>query len=256
MRCRRRDIIPALLLAVLSGCGPSTKSVREAPLPVGEVLRRVRERNEKVRTLKGDGTITIESPEGSTSGFFTARLKKPDSLLVEFKGPFGIHVGTLMLSRGQFTFFNKMENRAIVGAPDGRTLQSMFRLKMEFDEVLNVFTGEFPGAGAGDSLMAFSTYDGRYDISYTSGETVKEYNVDGEAFVVRGYKVVDTSGTPTLTAVADRVDDSPPAPVPKFLRVIFPREHRSITIAYSGIELNRPVDCSLSLPERVEIINR
>jgi outer membrane lipoprotein-sorting protein len=256
VKCLRRDIILALLLADIFGCGPSNKIIREGPLPVGEVLRRVRERNEKVRSLKGNGTITIESPEGSNSGFFNARLKKPDSLLVEFKGPFGIHVGTLMLSRGQFVFFNKMENRAVVGTPDGRTLQSMFALRMNFDEVLNAFTGEFPEAGSGDSLAAFSSDNGRYALRYTSGEGAKEYAIDGEAFVVRGYTVADTSGAPTLTAVADRVDDSPPAPVPKFLRVIFPRERRSITIAYSGIELNEPVDCSLTLPDHVEIINR
>ena len=256
MRCPLPVTGLLLLLASLFGCAPAAKSIRENPVSVSEVLRRVHERNEKVKTLRGNGTITIEAPEGSNSGFFSASLKKPDSLLVEFKGPFGIHVGTLLLSRDRFIFFNRMENRAIIGKPDGRTLQSMFRLKMEFDEILNAFTGEFAAASAGDSLARFSIEDDRYVVRYSNGAGAKEYRVDGDAFIVTGYNVADSTGHPTLTATASRIDDSPPVAVPKFLRVIFPGERRSITIAYAGVEVNKPVECSLTLPERAEIIRR
>ena len=255
MKCLRPETALILTLATLFGCAGS-KTVREGPLPVAEVLRRVRERNDKVKTLRGSGTITIEAPEGSNTGSFNAALKKPDSLLVEFKGPFGIHAGTLMLSRERFVYYNRIENRAIVGRPDGRTLQSMFTLKMEFDEILNAFTGEFPGATPGDSLARFSTEDGRYAMHYVNGEGAKEYEVDGDAFVVTGYRVADSGGEPTLTATTSRVDDSPPVAMPRFLRVIFPHERRSITIAYFGVELNKPVECSLTLPGQVEIIQR
>ena len=256
MRCRHPETWLLLLLASLFGCAPAARSIRENPVPVAEVLRRVHERNEKVKTLRGNGTITIEAPEGSNSGYFSASLKKPDSLLVEFKGPFGIHVGTLLLSRERFIFFNRMENKAFIGRPDGRTLQSMFKLKMEFDEVLNAFTGEFPGASSGDSLARFSIEDDRYVMRYTNGGGAKEYRIDGDAFVVTGYSVADSAGASTLTATASRIDDSPPVAVPKFLRVIFPRERRSITIVYSGVEINKPVECALTLPERAEIIRR
>lgn len=256
MRCHLPEIGFILLLASLSGCAPSAKSIRESPIPAGEVLRRVHERNEKVKTLRGYGTVTIETPEGSNSGFFNASLKKPDSLLVEFKGPFGIHVGSLQLSRERFIFYNRMENKAVVGRPDGRTLRSMFRLKMEFDEVLNAFTGEFPAATPGDSLARFSIVDDRYVMLYTNGPLAKEYRIDADAFVVTGYSVADSGGKPMLTATSDRIDDSPPVAVPKFLRVIFPRERRSITIAYADIEVNKPVECSLTLPAQAEVIQR
>jgi outer membrane lipoprotein-sorting protein len=256
VRCPSPETGLLLLLAALAGCAPSVKSIRDHPFPAGEVLRRVQERNEQVKTLKGNGTITVEAPEGSNSSYFDASLKKPDSLLVEFKGPFGIHVGTLLLCREQFIFLNRMENKAIIGKPDGRTLQSMFRLKMEFDEILNVFTGEFPPASAGDSLARFSVEDDRYVMRYAEGTGAKEYQIDGDDFVVTSYRVADSSGTPSVTATASRIDDSPPVAVPRLLRVIFPGEKRSITIAYSGVEVNKPVDCSLTIPERTEIIRR
>jgi len=160
------------------------------------------------------------------------------------------------LSRDRFIFFNRMENKAIIGRPDGRTLQSMFRLNMDFDEILDAFTGEFPGASPGDSLARFSVEDDRYVMRYANGAGAKEYQIDADAFVVTGYRVADSTGAPALTATAARIDDSPPVAVPRFLRLIFPREHRSVTIAYAGVEVNEPVDCSLTLPDHAEIINR
>ncbi|OLD74944.1 MAG: hypothetical protein AUI33_05885 [Ignavibacteria bacterium 13_1_40CM_2_61_4] len=256
MRGRNYGLPLIVLLMCLNGCAPSLKTAKEEPLAVEEILRRVHERNDAVRTLKGEGTITVEAPEGSNSGFFTASLKKPDSLLVEFKGPFGIHVGTLLLSRDRFVFFNRMQNRAVIGTPDGRTLQSMFRLRMDFDQILNAFTGEFPEASRGDTLSGFNIDDNEYVLRYRNAARGTEYRIDGDAFVVRSYTVADTPGEPTVTATTDRVDDSPPVPMPRFLRVIFPRERRSITIAYDDIEINKPVDCTFVLPARAQIIQR
>ena len=256
MRGRSYGLPLIVLLMYLNGCAPSLKTAREKPMAIGEILRRVHERNETVRTLKGEGTITVEAPEGSNTGFFSASLKKPDSLLVEFKGPFGIHVGTLLLSRERFVFFNRMQNRAFIGRPDGRTLQSMFRLKMDFDQILNAFTGEFPEASPGDTLSGFTIDDNAYVLHYRNAASSTEYRIDGDAFVVRSYTVADTPGEPTVTATADRVDDSPPVAMPRFLRVIFPRERRSITIAYDDIEINKPVDCTFVLPARAQIIQR
>jgi outer membrane lipoprotein-sorting protein len=246
-----------VLLISLNGCAPALKTAGESPLAAGEILRRVHERNEAVRTLKGEGTITVEAPEGSNTGFFTASLKKPDSLLVEFKGPFGIHVGTLLLSRQRFIFFNRMENRAVLGRPDGRTLQSMFKLRMDFDQILNAFTGEFPEASRGDTLSGpVAIEDNAYVLQYRNPAGGTEYRIDGETFVVRSYTVADTPGDPAVTATTERIDNSAPVPMPRFLRVIFPRERRSITIAYDDIETNKPVDCSFVLPARAQIIQR
>jgi len=256
VRGRHYGLPLIVLLMLVTGCAPALKTARERPLAVEEILRRVHERNEAVRTLKGGGTITVEAPEGSNSGFFTASLKKPDSLLVEFKGPFGIHVGTLLLSRERFVFFNRMQNRAVIGRPDGRTLQSMFKLKMDFDQILNAFTGEFPEASPADTLSGFSIEDNEYVLRYRNPANGTEYRIDGDAFVVRTYTVTDTPGDPSVTATTDRVDDSPPIAMPRFLRVIFPRERRSITIAYDDIEVNKPVDCSFVLPPQAQIIQR
>jgi hypothetical protein len=221
-----------------------------------EVVRRVFERNGKIKTLKGDGTITVESLEGSNSGSFDVRLKKPDSLKVEFSGPFGIHFGTLALSPDRFVFYNWIENRAVAGKPDGSTLESIFRLKMRFEEILNAFTGEFPAAARNDTINRFYVEDGLYVISYRTEEGTKEYRIDGDTFVITSYRILDGGGKSILNAFATELEDAGEIAMPRLVRVIFPKERRSVTIAYDDIELNKPVECMFTLPKQAEVIYR
>jgi outer membrane lipoprotein-sorting protein len=236
------------------GCAPPAALVKERSLSAEEVMRRVRERNRSISTLTGDGSITIESPEGSMSGSFDLALKKPDSMLVELNGPFGIHVGTLMLSRGRFLFYNRVENRAVAGMPDGQTLGSMFRLRMEFDEILHAFSGEFTPPS--DSITSSLVENELYVVNYRSGGGTKEYRVNGDDFFVASYRFLDSAGRPTITALASDPERRDGIAMPSLLRLIFPRERRAVTIAYDAIRFNAPVNCSFALPKQVEVINR
>ena len=252
--CRWTIIL--LVITFLSGCTSTKKITREMNLPLDEVMRRVHERNTKIKTIKGDGTITVESPEASNSGSFDVHLKKPDSLRLEFNGPFGIRVGTLTLSREQFLFYNWRENVAVVGKADGKLFASMFRLKMRFDEVINAFTGEFSSTSDGDSLIEFGVEHYHYVIKYREQAGIKEYHIDGAEFVVTGYREFNDQGNVVLTAFAGQLDNEDEITLPRLLRVVFPAERRSVTIAYDDVEINVPVQCSFTLPKKAEVIHR
>ena len=246
-----------IIITIFSGCVPNKETAtHELTLSLPDVLNRVRERHAYIKTLKGSGSITVEAPKVSNSGSFDVDLKKPDSVLVELHGPFGIHVGTLSLSRDQFIFFNRMENTAVIGKPDGRTLQSMFQLNMEFDEILHAFTGEFPLSVEQDSLMKFYVDEGMYVARYKDGDGEKEYRIDGSDFIINSYRVLDAAGKVTLNASATRHNTVQQIAMPTLLRVIFPIERRSVTIAYDNIRLNEPVGCFFALPDQVERIYR
>ena len=251
---------PAVLLGVLAaasdGCAPTAKVARERILGMNDVVRNVSERNGKIRTMRGDGTITVESPEASNSGSFEMAMRKPDSVRVEISGPFGIHAGTLLLSRDRFLFYNWMNNTALVGKPDGRTMSSVLHLRLGFDEVLHAFSGEFPGPASGDSLEGFSIDNGYYLLRYRSREGRKEYRVDGDAFVVSSYRMLDTAGTLRLSMIATRIEDEDGIAMPTLLRVIMPAERRSVTVSYDDVSLNEPVVCLFTLPKKAEVIER
>jgi len=248
--------LPAAIVFLLIGCAPHRQIAKERNLTADEVIGRVRSRNNLVKSLSGSGAITVETQEASGSGSFEVYLKKPDSLRIEFHGPFGIHVGTLTLSKNQFLFYNRRENTAVTGKPDGTTLQSLFRLKMRFDEVLNAFAGEFPLSQEEDSLAQFSVDQGLYVFVYRDQNGTKEFRVDGDDFLVTSYRMIDREGTATLIAFTSRTTESGEITMPSLLRVVFPKERRSITIAYDNIRLNEPVDCSFDLPRQVELLNQ
>jgi hypothetical protein len=254
---KRWRVLAATALLALAGCHPPQETVvKEYKLPLDEVLSRVRLRYEHVKTLKGDGSITVESTQQSQSGSFDVDLKKPDSVLVDLHGPLGIHVGTLSLARDRFIFYNRMENTALIGKPDGKTLQAMFHLNMEFDELLDTFTGEFPLGIERDSLSRFTVSDGLYIAVFRDAGRQKEYRIDGDAFFIASYRILSDEGKPLMVATASRPVDAGEIEMPRLVRVVFPGERRSVTIAYDNIVLNAPVDCAFSLPERVEVIHR
>lgn len=246
----------AFVVAAAAGCSAPSTVLRERTLPAAEVFRLVADRNRQIATLRGDGSITVESPERSNNGGFDLNLRKPDSARVEFNGPFGIHVGTLMLARDRFVFYNSLENKAIVGEPDGTTLGAMFNITMRFDEILNAFTGEFGSTTPADTLERFSVEEGIYVALYRNGGRRKEYRIDGDTFVVTSYRELDEEGRAEITAFASDVEMAGGTAMPRLLRVIFPIERRSITIAYDDVKVNESVDCTFELPEQAEVRER
>ena len=240
----------------MTGCGTTARARKELTLSADRVLELVRERSEAVRTLRGEGVVTIESPEQSGSSSFSLNLRKPDSILVNLSGPFGIRFGTLLFSREEFIFHNYQDNYAWVGKSDGSTLHSMFNLKMTFDEVMRAFTGEFfaPGAGTPDS---FSTDGESYVFTYREGAGRKEFRVDGQDHFVRSYRVIDSAGRATVTAIASEPEESDDGTITaRLLRVVFPAERRSISVAYSDLEINREVSCWFTIPKSADVFQR
>lgn len=254
----RKNVFLILFTVVLNliGCAPTRQATRDRAATAEEVMRRVHERDRVIQTVRGNGSITIETLQASNSGSFDLHLRKPDSLRVELSGPFGIRVGTLMLAREQFLFYNWRENTVSIGQPDGRTLSSLFHLTLRFDEILQAFTGEFMGGIAGDSLISFTAEEDGYTLRYRYLDGTKEYRVDPDVFIVTSYRLLDASGRPTLIALASHVDTDTIVPMPRLLRVILPVERRSLTIAYDDLSLSDPVRCDFTPPPQAEVIKR
>ncbi len=218
-----------------------------------DVLRRVEARNGRITTLRAGGSITLESPDNSSSGSFDLFLKKPDSLRMEFSGPFGIHVGTLFLSRDTFQFYNWHDKSFTSGRPDEETLFKVFRIRLGFDDILNALTGKFPlPAGDPASPMAYSADNDEYLLRYSGTSSRTEYRIDGSRFVVTSYRRTDTAGVPLIVAHATDINDDGEIPMPRLLRIVFPGESRSMTVSYDECEFNRPVVCAFTRPGRPE----
>ena len=244
-------------MIMMSAIGCVSERVRrELTLTPEQVIAEVNVRARAITTIKGDGTITVESQEGSNSSSFDVFLKKPDSVRVEFHGPFGLQIGSLSLTKEKFVFYDRRENVAIVGTPNGRTLQSLFNLNMDYQEIVDVFTGDFFLKNQTDSMSKFSIQGNGYVIHYQRRDEGVEYEIDGTDFFVSGFRLLDSEGKSQLYAMAQRPIETNSFAMPSLLRVVFPEERRSVTIVYDNIELNTPVRCSFTLPDNVQVISR
>jgi outer membrane lipoprotein-sorting protein len=248
-------ILFVVILFGLDGCGSSERITTERSLTFSDVLTRAAERDDRIQTLNGKGSITIETPEASNSGSFRVRLKKPDSLTVEIRGPFGVRVATLALTREQFLYYDWMENRAIVGKPEERMLRQILHLAISFQEIFGVFTGVFPQNDSSDTIRQFTTGNDAYNVLFRSSTRSKQYSIDGETYIIKEYSISDNSTGILMTASASDFTDDTPS-LPQFLRIVFPAERRSITITYDDIRVNVPVSCVFEVPKQAEIIYR
>jgi outer membrane lipoprotein-sorting protein len=246
--------LPLLLLlaAIGWGCAGSTRAIRDHPLNASELILHVQERAESIRTLQGEGLITIESPEGSLNSSFELRLKKPDSLRLDLRGPFGVRGGTLLLDRSRFLYYNATNNTVLTGSPDSGTLRKIVRLPMEFDDALRVFSGDFSTSYAADSLTHIAEHDGSVLLEYKTPTGSRTYEIDEESYIITGYYVSDLRGNELLTATSSRIHSFDALRMPKLLRILFPRDQRSLTIAYDDLQINGHTICFFDPPHRAE----
>lgn len=247
-----RHLLALVIVTVLlMSCAPSSV-VKEENLTAEEVFKRVEERNEAVRTLRGRGTVSIESPERSISGAFTLSMKKPDSLLMDVRGPFGIHVGSLSLTRQSFQYYNSLENTLMQGTPDSSALLSILRVNLSVDKIFESFSGSYPVVKG--SLLRFSSTGDEYLAAFSQGGNILEYRIDAGTFIVTDYLVKDSDDKVLFKAESSMITTGSNVPTPSALSVAFPDEARKVTLHYREITLNEDVQCSFRAPKGAEII--
>ena len=175
---------------------------------------------------------------------------------VDLRGPFGIHIGTIVLSGEQFLFYNRHENVVITGKADTTTLESMFHINFRLDEIRNAFTGELPFNIQPDSLSKYYVDEGSYIFITHTGTQTREYSVDGGNFILTNYKVYDNEGSVSMVANATDIEDANNTMMPTHILVRFQKERQSVNIEYSDVYVNQPVECTFSIPKTAKIITR
>jgi hypothetical protein len=241
---------------VVVSCSSHRESTMNPSLTYDEVLSRINLRNDGITTLQGEGSITIETPDGSQSGSFSVEIHKPDSLRLELRGPFGIRIGTLAISPGAFVYYDSRENVAITGIPDRRLVASTLNISMDVEEIIRALTGEFPIEAISDSIIRFYPKEDQFVLAYHDRDLLKEFRIDGESYCVASYREVNREGEVPVTAFASRIVERGNIQVPTLLRIVFPVERRSISIAYDDVTLNGETSCRFHIPEGSRIIRK
>ncbi len=238
-----------MLALMVSSCGSTESARRLAPMTATEIMQRVYDQSQTIETLEADGNLTIESPANSGSAGIDLQLLRPDSVWLRLSGPFGISVGTLMLSRQKFIYFDALNHRRLTGRPDPSTLESVFHIGLSFDEILDAFAGNLGTLRNAETNSEVTASDGQYVLRSQTDTGSEQRWVDGTSFIVTKFAQFDTTGRPVVTGEASLIESVDSTVMPHRIRVILHRQRQSLTIAYRTVRINSNRQMQFTLPD-------
>lgn len=255
MMCGRSGIALLFLCALLcSSCSTKRSDVllsRERP-DATDLIARVRAMNNQVQTMTGTGSVSFETPTLGGSVYFHVSLRKPDSLLVRFEGPFGIDAGFLFLTPGQYIMYNSLENQVTQGSPTSANIRSIIPLDLTYEQIVNAFAGAFPPPPDTTAPYLYAIDGSAYLLTYPEGSDTVLYWIDPSSYLVTKYQRRDRAGVVIANAEAGRFLREDEMSAPRLITVAFPRERQQVSIYYSSLLLNPPeVSFAYSIPTGV-----
>ena len=209
-----------------------------------------------IHSILGEGRISVETSEFAQSGSFVLTLLKPDSILINLKGPFGIKVGTAMVTRTEFLFYNSLENKLVTGSSNMENLNRILHIQLSFDDLLNLFAGgtflETDLHEPDKTLIE----DDQFVFVFTSSKASRKYWIDPTTLNIQKVQFLDQSGKLMLEQTFSDFEDVTGFAMPYTIRVIQPKAQQRFTLSYSEILLNtEKLQFTFTIPPNAERIH-
>ncbi len=241
------------LLLIAASCATHKASIGGGRVSPDRVHEVVLSNQSRMTTAIGKGTIAVETPSFAQSGSFLLSLKKPDTLLITLQGPFGIRVGSALVTRTQFTFYNSLENRLYSGETNTRNLFRVMRVNIGFDDLMNLFTGGIFLRGDGGEPDTAGVEEDQYFFVYRNGSGLHKYYIDPGTLLITRTQALDDQGKLELDQQFLNFQSVDSTTIPFTIRLIQPKERRMISVVYSDLNLNQPdLKLNFSYPQNAK----
>lgn len=257
LRNLRALSLVSLAAVLLAACASTPAIDTTKPVDPREVMRRVEQRGAGILALRGQGKISVESPEFSGGGSISIRLLRPDSLQLEINGPFGVTVARGLVTDRDFQFYDGMNNTIAEGSSTAENLRRVLRFPITFDVILSVLTGALGFDAAPQDADPTGRIDGdRYLLAWeTEGETL-EYAVDIRTLAVTRFTRKDADGVIREEILFRDFRPHSGIEVPHIVSISRPADGESLTIVYDRIAVNDlPVKFDFSYPKSARRIS-
>jgi len=241
---------------MLIGCRTtSTLNLDSRSITSAEVQKIARTHHTRIQSIKGEGRISIETPEIAQSGSFILTLRKPDSVLINLQGPFGIKVGSALVTRTGFSFYNSFENQLITGSTSIENLNRILHIQVSFDDLMNIFAG---GGFLDEDLRSpdkTQIEDDQFVFVYTSRNSSRRYWIDPTSLSIQKIQFFDPRGKLTLEQTFNNFENVDGLAMPYAIRITQPIMQQMVTLKYSDILVNvEPLQFTFSIPQNAERI--
>jgi hypothetical protein len=234
-----RNCLSFPITVLCSGLFLSCASHREAAdasLSPVQLVEKIHQRNQRIATLAGRGSVSFESPETGGSAYFTMNLRKPDSLLVQFEGPFGIGGGFFFACREKYVMYNGLDNRVTTGVPNLETIHGLLPVDLSLGQILDAFAGSFP---LPDGLPTGSTAETEgVRLDYQRSSLRDSYWIDTDRMMVVRYQRSNSRGDVLIDGKVTRIREEGGVPFPHVIALAFPSESRGVTLYYHDVDIN------------------
>jgi outer membrane lipoprotein-sorting protein len=248
--------ISVFSLLVFAGCRTTSNlNLNSRSISSAEVQKAVRSYHSEIHTMMCEGQISIETPDIAQSGSFILNLQKPDSILISIRGPFGIKVGSILITRTEFFFYNSLQNKLITGSSNADNLSRILHIRIGFDDLLNLFAGgtffEEDLHSADENLVE----DGQFVLVYSYHNSSRRYWIDPETLAIRKIQFIDQNGKPSLEQVFSDFEEADGVTIPHIIRITQPKARQKFALSYSDIRLNTDqLKFTLTIPQNAERI--
>ncbi|MBI3005835.1 MAG: DUF4292 domain-containing protein [Ignavibacteriales bacterium] len=239
---------------LLAGCAShSTIRLTDRNVTPAEIREAVRTNLDRIRSMTGEGRLSVETPEIAQSASFYLNLQKPDSVMLKIEGPFGIEVGAAIVTREEFLFYNILQNRVISGKTNSSNLSKILRVNITFEDMLTLFCGGSFFTDDTDDADDVSHEENFLVMAYHQGGGKRSYWVDPQTLLIQKVQLLDADGKLLLEQrfFNHRIVEG--ASVPFNVQVTQPKERRRVSIAYSDLQVNAPAaQFTITIPANAE----
>jgi outer membrane lipoprotein-sorting protein len=249
--------ISALVFMFLAwSCSPRLSTIDLTKIAPEEIIHRIELSHSAVNTFQASGSISIDSREFAGSASITVSIKRPDSILIKIEGPFGIDIGSMLLTREQFVYYDSHSNRVTTGPSTPENIRSLLKVDLTFSDVMDVLTGAaslWRESVPPDSVLVD---DDQLLFLFVKDSERARYWVDPEKSVVNRYELDENEAGPILEAHYKRFSQFKTIFVPRSISVLAHKLNRGLSLYYDDIEINKPeLDFSFVIPRNANRVN-
>jgi hypothetical protein len=275
-------LLPIVLMIgalVVAGCAGRAPELNRDWQPQ-ELYWRVAENYRRLQTFRGEGPLTVESPQFRLSAPARILVSKPDSIFIKVEAVLGIDAGFFFADRSRFASFSPLENLYFHGETAKVGELTLFQMDLTFDEMMSgmvgaalpPFDGTFTVARDGDEyrfegkrpirLSDEARLNGVTQYAATEIDEAAEWRVTYWVNAERGVvvKAEERSANGELYARQDfkRFRRVRGVWLPQLIQMQRPGVRERLTIFYNHLEVNEkiaPAEFVIRVPKNVKRVD-
>jgi outer membrane lipoprotein-sorting protein len=249
-------VLTLFLTSLALSCSPRTSGIDLRRTSPENTLRRMEMNHHEVATFQASGSISIESQEFTGTASISVAIKPPDSILIKIEGPFGIDIGSLLITKERFTYYDSHANRVITGSSTSRNIRSILKLDLTFTDVMDVLSGATSLWRESKPPDSVSVDDDQLLFLFKKGSTRVRYWIDPEKSVVTRYEVDEDDTGPVLETHFKRFSQFKTLFVPRSISILARRENRGLSLYYDDVKINKPeLDFTFVIPQNAKRVS-